>query len=406
MELYKLSFPNGKNYIGITSRTAIHRFKEHCKSSLRPTAIRHAIQKHGIENVKLSVLAETEDWELLCLSEQEAIEKYNSKYPNGYNLTDGGEGVFGYQYSEEQKQAMSKTRKAYFLKNPDVRKEYSKRLIDLFDDPEYKANHIAKQKVWQNKPEVLAANKERGVKRFQDIEFKEKHRAKIILADNRPEVLSANRKRMIKRLNNPEFKLKIRIARKIASNRPEVKEAFKSRVLTMFNTPELKEKWKIAQEKGIAKKKEEFEYLTPEEQEKIINSRIHTEETRAKISSFHKGNKYCLGRVMSEETRKKIGDKAINRHPSDEVRNKISKANKGKKRTIETKEKIRIANINRPVSDETRHKISMSKIGKSQQPRTPIAQARNSVSIATNWAKRLNRPYSPITLITYPGIQP
>jgi hypothetical protein len=40
--------------------------------------------------------------------------------------------------------------------------------------------------------------------------------------------------------------------------------------------------------------------------------------------------------------------------------------------------------------------ISETRTGKSNT-RTPLTQARNSLSIATTWAKRLNRPYSPVT---------
>ena len=92
MQLYCLTFPNGKKYIGITSKTAQERFKEHCKTSYKRGICQHAIHKYGKENVVLTVLATVDNWELLNLAEQEAIEKFNTFRPNGYNMTLGGDG--------------------------------------------------------------------------------------------------------------------------------------------------------------------------------------------------------------------------------------------------------------------------------------------------------------------------
>lgn len=38
------------------------------------------------------------------------IKQYNTKFPHGYNLTDGGEGMKGYQYNDNQKQNISKAK--------------------------------------------------------------------------------------------------------------------------------------------------------------------------------------------------------------------------------------------------------------------------------------------------------
>jgi len=122
MDLYKLSFPNGKLYIGITSKTARQRFKEHCNNTKYP--VNHAIKKYGKENVKLTVLATVDNWELLYLAEQEAIEKFNTKSPNGYNLTDGGIGVLGRKHSEESKKKMSESSKGIYP-SPETRAKLS-----------------------------------------------------------------------------------------------------------------------------------------------------------------------------------------------------------------------------------------------------------------------------------------
>lgn len=72
-------------------------------------------------------------------------------------------------------------------------------------------------------------------------------------------------------------------------------------------------------------------------------------ETKSKIS---KGNK---GKLVSEETRKKLSENhadisgenhpLFGKHHSEETKNKISKANKGKKRSSEIKHKMSILQI-------------------------------------------------------------
>ena len=107
MQLYKLDFPNGKSYIGITSKTAQERFIGHCNPAQKQNLCQKAIHKYGKENVIINVLAECDNWELLCIAEQEAIEKFNTITPNGYNLTLGGEGTYGLKWSEESKSKLS-----------------------------------------------------------------------------------------------------------------------------------------------------------------------------------------------------------------------------------------------------------------------------------------------------------
>jgi len=38
------------------------------------------------------------------------IKQYNTKFPHGYNLTEGGDGMKGYQYTNDQKQNISKSK--------------------------------------------------------------------------------------------------------------------------------------------------------------------------------------------------------------------------------------------------------------------------------------------------------
>lgn len=132
MQLYKISFPGNseKVYIGITKGCAIKRLAGH-STTKRKTKIHYAIKKYG--NPTLTVLANIDDWELLCLAEIEAIEKYKSKHPHGYNLTDGGEGAFGHVVSNDSRLLISKKGKERFsnpielMKNSERMKEYISR---------------------------------------------------------------------------------------------------------------------------------------------------------------------------------------------------------------------------------------------------------------------------------------
>jgi group I intron endonuclease len=95
--LYRLTFPNGKAYIGITTKSVEKRFIQHCslaRIGRVSFAVHLAISKYDSKNVVVETLA-TADVELLKRLEIEEIDKQNTRYPNGYNLTDGGDGAVG-----------------------------------------------------------------------------------------------------------------------------------------------------------------------------------------------------------------------------------------------------------------------------------------------------------------------
>lgn len=119
--LYRLDFPNGKSYVGITKESSARRFARHVRNALggQTTALANAIRKYGAQSVTVTPVIEVEDWELLCLAEQEAIAKWATQSPNGYNLTEGGEGVVGHVHSAETRAKLSAATKAYAAANPE-----------------------------------------------------------------------------------------------------------------------------------------------------------------------------------------------------------------------------------------------------------------------------------------------
>ena len=72
----------------------------------------------------------------------------------------------------------------------------------------------------------------------------------------------------------------------------------------------------------------------------IATGRFKSEEELKKIGDASRGNKYSVGRVLSNETKAKISAKAKGRVVSEETRIKMSIANKGRIRSEATRAKF------------------------------------------------------------------
>jgi group I intron endonuclease len=79
---------DSKKYIGITSKGYKNRFQHHCSQGYYLTS---AIKKHGRGNFKLELLMQVETKELAAEHEIRLIKELNTKYPNGYNFSNGGQ---------------------------------------------------------------------------------------------------------------------------------------------------------------------------------------------------------------------------------------------------------------------------------------------------------------------------
>ena len=92
-------------------------------------ALRDAVIKYGIENFVFTVVVICfDDDRFKC--EKEYIQKYNSVVPNGYNITNGGEGGGGFQgkkHTEEIKNKIKNTLKQKYIDNPELNKQLSER---------------------------------------------------------------------------------------------------------------------------------------------------------------------------------------------------------------------------------------------------------------------------------------
>ena len=104
---------NGKCYIGFATNWPRRKNKHRIASKNNNNKFYRAIRKHDWDNFEWSVLYQSKDREhTLKIMEPYFINEYDS-YHGGYNATMGGEGVFGYSFSEESKRKMSERRKGH-----------------------------------------------------------------------------------------------------------------------------------------------------------------------------------------------------------------------------------------------------------------------------------------------------
>jgi len=192
--------PSNKKYIGATSQNTKERWKEHCQRARegRPGAIYNAIRKYGAESFIVLSLFDSDNWEEIISKEVELIAENNTLYPNGYNLTIGGEGTPGTTITEEARQRMSAGQKKRY-ENPEQRKllmEYGVK---------------ARQKISNKFAAIRAIKKEKQEKYLKSDEFKKLH------SDRTKEGMLAVKDKVIecakKRAADPMWRKKISAAK-------------------------------------------------------------------------------------------------------------------------------------------------------------------------------------------------
>ena len=99
---------NLKQYVGVTKFSLEERFLQHTK---RGFFLTEAIQKYGEQKFSIELIKEVKTPEQAYELEIFYIKEYNTKAPNGYNLTDGGDGIFGWQPTDEYRQECSERTK-------------------------------------------------------------------------------------------------------------------------------------------------------------------------------------------------------------------------------------------------------------------------------------------------------
>jgi len=95
---------NGMGYVGITTRSIKRRWYEHVNQVNGSGKYLHrAIEKYGADAFEVFPIASAlGDVSNLKEIEKILIQQFETQSPNGYNLTLGGDGVFGYKQTPEQ----------------------------------------------------------------------------------------------------------------------------------------------------------------------------------------------------------------------------------------------------------------------------------------------------------------
>ena len=177
--IYKIPFPNGKIYIGLTKTSIEKRTREHkcfAKNEDKSFLIYKALRKYNmIETLELIVIDTAYNNEELSEKETAYIHFYNSYYVNGYgyNMTLGGEGTSSYVRTEEDIKKISISQKKRF-ENQVERQKLSERAKKHFEDPEARQQMSEiKKKYYEEHPEARQQMSERVKKQFEDPEARQ-----------------------------------------------------------------------------------------------------------------------------------------------------------------------------------------------------------------------------------------
>jgi group I intron endonuclease len=158
--IYKISFPNGKQYIGQTKNSIKQRKGEHisCSRSNKPKYILHkAIKLYGEESFEMIEIANAINKEELNSLEIYYIKENNTYFKNGsgYNMTFGGEGNSGYVFTDEIKKKMSMIKKIYLKNNPEAIKKHKENMKNYWTEEKKLAMSILKKEQHKNNPEIV-----------------------------------------------------------------------------------------------------------------------------------------------------------------------------------------------------------------------------------------------------------
>jgi hypothetical protein len=249
--IYKIQFPNGKHYIGLTTNLLEKRTNEHkyCAKNGDTKCLYNALRKYDmVDTLKLIEIDRADTLEELCEKEIGYIIKYNSYYmnENGYNMTYGGEGTNGYVYTDEDREKISKAQKKRF-KNPEEIQKNREAQKKRYQNPEeIQKNREAQKKYYQENPEAKNKISKKLKQYFENPEAIQKNReVQILYNQEHPEKGEAHSKKMKQYYeNNPEaIKYHGEKIKQYYENNPEVREKISEITKKYYeNNPEARRK--------------------------------------------------------------------------------------------------------------------------------------------------------------------
>jgi hypothetical protein len=173
--IYKIQFPNGKHYIGLTTTSLKQRkggHKIYAKNGDK-RFLYNALRKYNmVDTFELVEIDTADTLEELYEKEIRYIKEYNSYYMNrnGYNMTYGGEGISGYIFTEEDNRKNSERQKKYFEDNPEEREKNALRSRNYWDNNEEAKQQMSeiKRNYWDNNEEAKQQMSAIKKKYFED----------------------------------------------------------------------------------------------------------------------------------------------------------------------------------------------------------------------------------------------
>lgn len=130
MIVYLVTFKNGKQYVGATSRTLATRRSDHkaaCAAGVK-NKFYNALRKHGIESTSWAVVSTHASAQEMFAAEV-ALIKSLSTQKLGYNTTSGGQGNPGRVITDENRAAISAAQRSRFARDGE-REKSAKYLSD------------------------------------------------------------------------------------------------------------------------------------------------------------------------------------------------------------------------------------------------------------------------------------
>ena len=148
--IYKITNTlNGMAYIGQTTKARpTDRFSQHKYLATHPeqektaSYLHRAMAADGVDNFQFEIIEEVWDGDNDLLNEREKfwIKELNTLVPDGYNLTEGGDGTPGYSRPQtvEEREKRAASAKAFFENNPEARERCKERTKRLWENEEYR----------------------------------------------------------------------------------------------------------------------------------------------------------------------------------------------------------------------------------------------------------------------------